>query len=373
MAIYLVTKEVNTRLSKKFDNLFEKIIDEDNLYKAYKSVRRGSNKYHIEAIKFSNNETYNLKLLRDSLIHKTYKYSEYSKFYVYEPKERLIYAPSFIDKVVQIATNNILKEIYNKCFIFDSYGSIDNKGTHKCVEKISSNLRKAKYFYGDDACILKLDIKKFFYTIDRDILKNIYRKKIKCKDTLWLIDLIIDSADQIDKLGLPLGNTLSQLSANIYLNELDQYIKRVLRVKYYVRYMDDMILILKNKNEAKIIKSRLKIYLGSKLKMQLNENKSKIFPISQGVNAIGFKIYTTHRLLRNNSKKKIKRKCKAIPNLIINKHVKILKIEQILNSWLGHAKHGNNHNFINTLLSKNKFLALKKDCFKVKGESFDFI
>lgn len=355
-------------MSKKFYNLFSKIVDEKNLCESYKSVRRGSNKYRVEAIEFSKNETYNLSKLRESLINKTYSYGEYSKFYVYEPKERLIYAPCFVDKIVQIAANTVLKEIYNNCFIYDSYGSIDNKGTHKCVDKISSNLRKGKYFYGDNAYILKLDIKKFFYSIDRDVLKRIYRKKIKCEDTLWLLDLIIDSSKQIDVLGLPLGNTLSQLSANVYLNELDQYIKRCLKVKFYVRYMDDMILVLESKERAKEVKAKINSFLSENLHMELNLKKSKIFPISQGVNSIGFKIFPTHRLLRNDSKKKIKWKCKAIPNLIKNKNVKTIKIEQILNSWLGHAKHGNNYNFIKTLLSKYDYLEFKNNCLKVKGD-----
>lgn len=355
-------------MSKKFNNLFNEIVDEKNLYEAYKSVRRGSNKYHIEAIEFSKNETYNLNKLRESLINKTYAYSDYSKFYVYEPKERLIYAPCFVDKIVQIATNTVLKKIYNNCFIYDSYGSIDNKGTHKCVDKISSNLRKGKYLYGNNAYILKLDIKKFFYSIDRDVLKRIYRKKIKCKDTLWLLDLIIDSAEQIDKLGLPLGNTLSQLSANVYLNELDQYVKRKLKVKFYVRYMDDMILVLENKDKAKEIKGKINEFLSKNLHMELNLKKSKVFPLNQGVNSIGFKIYPTHRLLRNDSKKKIKKKCKSIPNLINNKNVKIIKVEQILNSWLGHAKHGNNYNFINSLLTKYDYLTFENNSLKVKGD-----
>lgn len=342
-------------MPKTFNNLFEKIVDEDNLYKAYQKVLRGKNKYSIDAIKFAENETYNLRLLRDDLINKAYKHGGYSSFYVYEPKERLIYAPTFRDKIVQIAVNNVLKEIYFKSFIFDSYGSIDNKGTHKCVERISHFMRKAKWLYGDSAYILKLDIKKFFYSIDRDILKSLFRKKIKCKDTLWLLDLIVDTASKIDEKGLPLGNTLSQLSSNIYLNEIDQYVKRVLGIKFYIRYMDDMILIVKNKDTAKDLLKKLERFAKEKLNLNLNKNKSKIFPIEQGVNSIGFKIFITHRLLRDSCRKKIKRKIKAIPN-ILKKGVKAIKIEQILNSWLGHAMKGNSFNFINKLLNKYDYI-----------------
>ena len=337
-------------MSQFFYNLFERIVDEENIYKAYKKVLRGKNKYPMDAIKFAEDETYNLIELRSDLVNKTYKHSGYNQFYVYEPKERLIYAPHFRDKVVQIAVNNILKDVYNPCFIYDSYGSIDNKGTHKCVDRISHFMRKAKWMYGEEAYIVKLDIKKFFYSIDRGILKRIIRKKIKCKDTLWLLDLIIDTAKEIDEKGLPLGNTLSQLMANVYLNEADQYAKHTLRLKFYIRYMDDMIIIVENKQRAKEVLRLIEIFINENLHLELNHEKSKVFPISQGVNAIGFKIHPTHRLLRNSSKKKIKRKIKAMPNIVTNKGTKLIKTEQMLNSWLGHARNGSSYNFINQLL-----------------------
>lgn len=352
-------------MSKQFKNLYQKIIAEDNLYLAYKKVLLGKNKYSPDAIIFAQDETYDLKALRESLENKTYKHDGYTSFYVYEPKERLIYAPSFKDKVVQIATNNILKQIYFKTFIYDSYGSIDNKGTHKCVDRISSFMRKAKWMHGDEAYVVKLDIKKFFYTIDRDILKKLFRKKIKCKDTLWLLDLLVDTASEIDDKGLPLGNTLSQLSSNIYLNEVDQFAKHSLRLKFYVRYMDDMIIIVRNKEEARKAKEQIKTFISDKLSLELNSKKSKIFPISRGVNAIGFKIHPTHRLLRNASKKKIKRKVKAIPNLVNNKKVKPIKIEQILNSWLGHANNASSYNFIKSLVEKSEYIEMQDHKLKL--------
>lgn len=358
-------------MSKQYTLLYEKITSEENLYQSYKKVLLADNKYKADAIKFAEDETYNLIELRNSLIDKTYKHDGYSKFYVFEPKERLIYAPSFKDKVVQIAVNNILKKIYFNCFIYDSYGSIDNKGTHKCAERISYFMRKAKWQYGDQAYIIKLDIKKFFYSIDREILKKLFRKKILCQDTLWLLDLIVDTAKQIDKKGLPLGNTLSQLSSNIYLNEVDQYVKHALRIKYYVRYMDDMILIVENKERAKQVLKEIEAFIKNNLNLELNKSKSKIFPIKQGVNSIGFKIFATHRLLRNSSKKKIKRKVKAMPNLLNNKGTKLIKAEQILNSWLGHSKYASSYNFINSLVKKHDFLKLTDKGFKIDIEKLE--
>lgn len=347
-------------------NLIDRITAKENMYDAYKQTLKGDGKYKKEAMLFSLDETYNLTELRQSLIDGTYKFSGYIEFYVYEPKERLIHAPSYRDKIVQLAINNVLKEIYNPTFIYDSYACIENKGTHKCVDQISYFMRKAKWEYGEDAYIIKMDIEKFFYTIDREILKEIIRKKIDCEKTLRIIYEIIDSADEIDYRGLPLGNTLSQLFANVYMNEIDQYAKRNLSLKYYVRYADDTIIIVKDKETANKVLDDLIQYYNSRLKLKMSLDKTKIFPIAQGVNAIGFKIHTTHRLLRNDSKKKIKRKSKRFPDSIAEGRMTVEKAEQILNSWLGHAKHGNSHNFIQGLLERNNYLYLNnRGVFKI--------
>lgn len=348
-------------------SIFNEIIDEENIYAAYKQTRKGKNKFSIDAINFSNNETFNLKVLRESLINETYKFDGYTKFYVYEPKERLIYAPHYKDKIIQIAINNVLKKIYYPSFIYDSYSCIDGKGTHKCAGRIQQFLKRGKWEY-NDPYILKIDIKKFFYSIDRDIFKQILKKKIKCNKSLRLIYKIIDSANEIDKLGLPLGNTLSQIGSNIYMNELDQYIKRELSIKYYCRYADDMFFVLKSKENAKLIMEKVKSFLKEKLKLNVNEHKTKIFPLEQGVNGIGFKIYPTHMLLRNDSKKRIKRKLKGIEHLIIEERMSPQKAEQMLNSWKGHADYACSFNFYNKLINKHEFLKLDENgIFRIEG------
>lgn len=287
---------------------------------------------------------------------------------VYEPKERIINAPHYKDKIVQLAINNVLKEVYQPCFIYDTYACLDNKGTHACVKRISYFMRKAKWEYGEDAYIIKIDVKKFFYTIDRKILKLLLPIKIKCKKTLELLFKIIDSAKLIDILGLPLGNTISQICANVYMNVVDQYAKRNLRLKYYVRYADDIVIIVKNKEEANRILNLIKMHVEAQLHLKLNKNKSKIFPVNQGVNTIGFKIYPTHMLLRNDSKKKIKRKLNKMKRLLVEEKMTIEKAEQILNSWFGHAKQANSHNFINKLLNKYDFIKLEKEVLKINRE-----
>ena len=164
---------------------------------------------------------------------------------------------------------------------------------------------------------------------------------------------------------MPLGNTISQLCANIYLNQLDQYAKRGLSLKYYVRYMDDIVIIVENKERAQEVLKLIDKYVTEKLSINLNKKKSKIFPIAQGVNTIGFKIYPTHMLLRNESKKKIKQKLSKMKRLIAENQMTVEKAEQILNSWLGHAKQANSYNFINKLLNKYDFLIMKDNKFKI--------
>lgn len=340
------------------------------LDRALKKVNKTKNRLTLEAGEFNENKVLSIIDLIQEIANKTYEVGTYKEFKIYEPKERIIYAPTFKDKVVQIWLNNILKDEYRfKYFIKDSYGSIEARGTHKCAEKIKENMSKAQATLGTQARILKLDVKKFFYSIDREILKEIYKKQIADPNILWLLNKIIDSADQIDEKGLPLGNTISQLSANVYMNELDQFIKRTLRVKYYVRYMDDMILILENTERAREVKDQVENYLNTKLNLELNQDKSKIFPIKQGVNAIGYKIYPTHKKLRNRSKKKFKEIVKELnkdlaktPYLTLEQYQ---HYEARLNSWMGHAGHATSHNFIISQLKKNPNLILAGNKLKI--------
>lgn len=338
--------------------IFDRIVEEDNLYRAYEKAMRGDNRYTSEAMEFEADDIYNLNRLRACLIDETYEFQGYNRFMVYEPKERVIDAPHFVDKIVQLAINFTLKGLYQPCFIYDSYASLDGKGTHRCVDRLSRFSRKAKWQYGDGAYIVKLDIEKFFYSIDRSKLKQILAKKITCDKTLRLVYKIIDSAEVISDRGLPLGNTLSQLFANVYLNELDQYCKRKLSLKYYVRYMDDIIIFVENKVAATKIKNLIGAFAQENLSLNLNKKKSKIFPITQGVNAIGFKIYSTHRLLRDDSKKKIKRKARKIKPLILAEVLPIEKANQIFGSWSGHAQHCDSYNFVKKLVDKHDYIQI---------------
>ena len=351
-------------------SLINQITDFENIQYAYRLSQGGKGKYRTEAMEFALNETANLVELQKELKEGRYEFGGYFRFMVYEPKERVIHAPRYKDKLVQLAINNVLKHIYKPTYIYDSYACIDGKGTHKAVDRVSAFMRQAHWKYGQGAYIIKLDISKFFYSIDRDVLKRILPKKIKCKETLSLLYQIIDSARLIDQVGIPLGNLLSQLFANVLMNEFDQFCKRRLSIKYYIRYADDAIAFVENKTKAQRVLWSMQSFLEDETRLNINPKKTKIFPIDQGVNAYGFKIYRTHRLLRDDSKRRIKRKAKKMRRLIAEGLMTAEKAEQILNSWQGHAKQGCNYNFIQRLLQRNDYITQNhKGVLKIK-ESF---
>ena len=348
-------------------NLIDAITDKDNFKEAYKKVRKGDNKYKRDAVIFYEDYVGNLENLRQSIINGTYEFGEYNRFLVYEPKERIINAPGFNDKLVQMAIHNVIKKTYYKKFIYDSYSCIDNKGTHACAKKIQRNLKQTKWLWGEEATIIKIDISKFFYAINREILKEIISKDLECDYTINLLYKIIDSADSIDKLGLPLGNSFSQLGANIYMDKVDNYAKRKLGLQFYVRYADDIVIVVENKTKANEVLDSITEFIEEIMDLELNTNKTKTFPIMQGVNAIGYKIYPTHMLLRNESKKKLKRKIKAMPRLIKEGRMTILKAEQMLNSWKGHAEYANTDNFVKSIENRFPFVYLDhRGKFRIK-------
>lgn len=344
------------------NSLYEKVIDYKNLKESYKRTQQAQRKYRKEAIIFDMAREKNLVKLWRELKEETYTPSDYIEFKVYEPKERLIHAPRIRDKVVQFVAHTVLQEVYYNKFIDSSYACLVERGTHKAVDKVQHNMRHCKWKYGE-AWVLKMDVSKFFYSINRDILKKILRKKIKDDKFLNLLDKIIDSSPEGEK-GIPLGNVTSQDFANIYMNEVDQYAKRFLGLKYYVRYMDDIIVIVPTKEDAQKAKEAITNFLNDKLDLQTND-KTKIFPIEQGVNAYGFKIYTTHRLVRNSSKAAMKRRIKAMDRKVKNGELSKEYVQQCVNSWLGHARHSNSFNLCKKIFSKYDYI-------KVENENFAF-
>ncbi|MBY0055187.1 group II intron reverse transcriptase domain-containing protein [Brevibacillus agri] len=340
-------------------NLYDQIIDFTNIEKAYKQTQKGARKFRKDSILFGMYKEMNLVDLWRDLKTGKYRVGEYIRFKVYEPKERIVSAPRIRDKIVQFAAHTVIKDIYKPVFIKDSYACLEGRGTHRAVDAVQRYMRACKRKYGD-GWIVKVDVSKFFYSIDRDILKRILRKKIKCRKTLWLLDMIIDSSPE-GEAGIPLGNVTSQDFANIYLNEVDQYVKRYLGVRWYVRYMDDMIAVVPTREEAKELKNDIVRFLRERLNLSENPKKSQIFPLKNGVNAYGFKIWTTHRLVRDQSKRAMKRRIKAMDRKLKARLIRKQDVQQAVNSWLGHARHSNSYNLAKKIFERYPYI-------KVEGE-----
>lgn len=247
----------------------------------------------------------NILKLHDMLISKTYKTSAYDIFKVYEPKERDVYRlPYFPDRICHHAIMNVLEPVFVAVFTADSYSCIKGRGIHKA----SLNLRKALKSTDETTYCLKLDIKKFYPNIDHGILKTLLRKKFKDVDLLWLLDEIIDSAP-----GLPIGNYLSQYLANFYLTYFDHWIKEQLRIKFYFRYADDIVILHKDKDYLHEVLKAIKTYFKQHLKLDVKENW-QVFPVAKrGIDFVGYVHFHTHVLLRKSIKQRFARMLKRKP------------------------------------------------------------
>ena len=354
-------------MPKKIKNLFYKNLTFDKLYQAHLRARNHKT-YKNEVISFEFNLENNITNLLRNLQNGTYKLGKYFVFTIYEPKERKIQALPYKDRIVhQWYVEEFIKPYIVPKFIYNSFACLEDKGTHKAVEEVQKEMRIMKRTY-ENFWILKCDIKKFFYSINPRILFEIMKKYIAAVHILNLTRILIfNGTVNNTQIGIPIGNYTSQFFANIYLNELDQYIKRTLKIKYYTRYMDDFILILKNKQECIYIKNLIEHFLNETLNLELNY-KSRYYPYKMGVNFCGYRIFTTHKLLRTSSKKKIKKNVKIWNKQHENHTLNYYYALQSLNSWIGHSSHCNSYllqkkilNSCNFLLNNNFYATIEKN------------
>lgn len=279
------------------DDIFEKICSFDNLLIAYKTVS-SEHRYKAASLKFYNHLEENLIELQNELLWGLYKLGDFYTFVKYEPKRREINALPYRDRVVQSAICNIIEPEIQKTFIYDSYACIKEKGALKAANRISYFMGKrgAEYY-------LKCDITKYFYNVNLDIAYELYKRHISDVRTLNLIFQILHK-DNPEK-GIKIGNRLSQLTANLYLNELDRFIKHELHIKYYVRYMDDFVLF-GSKSELKYALRRISEFLKDVLFLQLND-KTTIDKSSRGVEFVGYKIYPKGKMIKKQTVYRVRR------------------------------------------------------------------
>ncbi|MFN7703470.1 MAG: reverse transcriptase domain-containing protein [Chryseotalea sp.] len=317
---------------KRINNIFDKIASIENLQLADLKAQKGkSNQYGVKL--HLRNQEQNIIALHNTLLNGNYKTSRYDVFTIYEPKERLVYRlPYYPDRITHHAVMNVLEPIFVNTFTKDTYSCIKGRGIHKLFYTLKQDLvneNQTRY-------CLKFDIKKFYPSIDHDILKSLIRKKIKDHRLLKLLDEIIDSAP-----GLPIGNYLSQYLANFYLSYFDHWIKEQKAVKYYYRYADDIVILHSDKQVLHNLLSDIKQYLKS-LKLEVKDNH-QVFPVAaRGIDYVGYKFFHSHILIRKSIKKSFARKMASNPN-----HASQA-------SYLGWLKHCDAKHFTKTILKDEK-------------------
>lgn len=332
---------------------FEKVIDFNNMYKAYrksksgKGFKKSSAKFGIMALEGINN-------LIEQLKNKTYTVSDYQEFKVYEPKERIIKTTSFKDKVVQHSLcDNVILPRLQEIFIYDNCAGQKGKGTLFGLDRLSEQMKEFYARYGIDGYILKCDISKFFYNISHEKLKVMVEQHFSYDpDICWLCNLYIDSTEG---KGIPLGNQINQGFALLYLDGMDKLIKNELGIECYGRYMDDFYLIHRDKEYLKHCLKVITAYLDD-LELTLN-GKTQIFPFKNGVSFLGFHTYVTAdgkviRKLKNQNKRNAQRKYLKMAKLVVEGKLSRKKFDASYNAWKNHVSHGNCYGLVRAMDEK---------------------
>ena len=306
----------------------------DSLFSAWEDFKKGKSK-KLDVIAFEKDFKNSLQLLYKELKNKTYQHSEYVSFYVKDPKLRNINKATVKDRVLHHAVFVILYRIFDKLFIFDSYSSRNEKGTHLAVQRLNEFANKVSRNNTRNCFILKCDIKKFFDSIDQDILLGLIKRQIADENTLWLLELIIKSF----KKGIPLGNVTSQIFANIYLNELDQFIKRTLKIKYYIRYCDDFVILSEDQHYLESIIPKISKFLQDYLKLSLHPNKIVMRKYRQGIDFLGYVSFPYHKIVRVKTKNRIFKKIGVKMADFKDHKISEDSFNQTLQSYFGILKH----------------------------------
>jgi len=340
--------------------LYEKICSMNNLANSWRKARKKKTKKNY-VIEFEKDIRGNLLKLREELLNHTYKPQPLVTFILRDPKTRRISKSAFRDRIVHHSVVGIIEPIFEKIFIYDSCANRIGKGNlfalkrlKYFITKVSENgdyldnkFKDKNFIFG---YCLKADIKHYFREINREILLNIIRKKINCKNTILLIKIILDNFE--DNKGMPLGNLTSQFFANVYLNELDYFVKHKLRVKYYIRYVDDFVILHQSKKQLGIWKKEIEKFLEQELKLELHPDKSSIVPLSRGLDFVGFRNFYHFKLLRKRNIKKMIAKI----NLFNKRELSYEKLFESLQGWNAYSKWSNNYSLNIKLTNKiNQF------------------
>lgn len=348
---------------------YETIYRFDNLYRAYKAAARCKRSKN-EVVEFELNLAENLWSLHDELENKTYRSGGYHKFMIYDPKQRLIQALSFRDRVVQHSLcDNVLMPYFENRLIYDCAACRIGKGTHFAMNRLSGFMREFYKTHKTNGYFLKCDVRKYFDSIDHGVLKYLLRK-YPDRDIRQFLYQIIDSYNADTGKGLPMGNQSSQWFALYYLDKIDRTIKEKYKIRYYTRYMDDLILLHESKEHLQNCLRELTDIAENVLKISFNE-KTQIFPVSEGVDYLGWRFYLTDsgkviRRLRTSNKRRFKRRLKTFAERYSRDEMTLEEIQRSLASYRGHLSHG--HTWKLTKKVYTNFVLKKQPQENIKGE-----
>jgi len=323
--------------------MYKKICSIENLNLAFLKARKGKTKRRYVK-RFQKDLEINLLKLNKALSSQGYKPNKLKTFVLRVPKTRRISKSAFKDRVVQNALGNVIIPLFEKLFIYDSHANQIGKGTHKAIKRFDKFKRKVSKNNTQKCYVFKADIKHYFREVDHEILIEIIKKKISDKKAIWLVKQILTNTIGEERSpfftkGMPLGNLTSQFFANVYLNELDQFVKHKLKAKYYIRYVDDFVILHESKEQLEKWKLEIDNFLLEKLKLELHPSKSHVLNLSGGINFLGFRIFHHHKLLRKSNLKNFDKKFNNLRILFDEEILSREKVLEKLEGWLAYCSH----------------------------------
>lgn len=329
---------------KVVNDIFERIISRENLFSAWDAFHRDKQRkpdvmrfeWELEPLVF--------KLHRE-LRMRTYRHGPYESFYIHDPKQRHIHKASVRDRILHHAIFSVLNPVFEPMFIPNSFSCRIGKGTHKGVDAVTTMVRQVSRNGTRPCFVLKCDVQKFFFRIDQAILLTILERRIQDPSALWLLQEIIGSfsASATEAKGLPIGNLTSQLFANVYMNEFDQFVKHVLKVKHYARYTDDFIVVSSDAAYLNTLIPAIQGFLSEHLALNLHPKKTVVRKLGQGIDFLGYTIFLHHRLVRTKTKQRMFRKLELKTQEFRADKIDGEKLGQSLQSYHGVLSHANTH------------------------------
>ncbi|MFA5174461.1 MAG: reverse transcriptase domain-containing protein [Candidatus Pacearchaeota archaeon] len=336
---------------KTYKNLYSEIYNKKDLILAWRKARKGKTKKDY-VIKFEKNFRENILKLHEELKNKTYFPKPLKTFILRDPKTRKISKSIFRDRIVHHSIINIIEPIFEKIFIHDSCANRIGKGTLFALKRLDLFKRKVSFNGTKKVYCLKADIKHYFQEVNHEVLISILQRKIEDEKLMNLIRKILINRKVEEGVGMPLGNLTSQFFANVYLNELDYFIKPKLKAKYYIRYVDDFVILHKSKEQLEIWKKEIDEFLKEKLKIELHPDKSRIIGLSRGIDFVGFRNFYYFRLLRKRNIKNFINKIDEFKRNEISKE----KLIESFQGWNAYAKWANSFKLRRDIIKTAKLI-----------------